>query len=313
NGIDDRLAMDVDVSPEEVAFLTYDDMKMGVWTAFHRESEYASGKASSAEYDAPIEIQKQKLDTRIEKSGKLNGDAQTTFAATRDGLRVAPFALFSRLRVDKVTDAAGHPRSFIQEEKNDDPAFAVILPKALAAGETFTVHTTYSGKDAILNEGDGNYFPIARDDWYPNTTFGDYADYEMAFSVPKGLNMVASGTLLTEINEGGASISTWKTEVAEPVAGFNFGKFRKKEAKLDKTDYIVQSFANENPPSFVSALKNEVEGDLPSQGSHMTGMALGSMSTTSLMDKPLAEAQLAIGIYSNYFGPLPYKHLAMTQ
>ena len=46
--------------------------------------------------------------------------------------------------------------------------FAVILPKAPAAGDRFTVTTTYNGKEAVSNEGGGNYFPIARHNWYPN-------------------------------------------------------------------------------------------------------------------------------------------------
>ena len=46
--------------------------------------------------------------------------------------------------------------------------FAVILPKALAAGEQFTITTEYEGKEAVTNEGGGNYFPVARDNWYPS-------------------------------------------------------------------------------------------------------------------------------------------------
>ena len=79
-------------------------------------------------------------------------------------MRVVPFNLFRSLRVRKVTTSDGQPLSFIQEDKNDDPQFAVILPKALAAGEQFTIITEYEGKDAVTNEGGGNYFPVARDE-----------------------------------------------------------------------------------------------------------------------------------------------------
>ena len=37
------------------------------------------------------------------------------------------------------------------------------------------------------------------------------------------------------------------------------------------------------------------------------------MSTTGMLDKALAEAELSVRLYSDYFGPLPYKHLAVTQ
>jgi Peptidase family M1 domain len=52
---------------------------------------------------------------------------------------------------------------------------------------------------------------------------------------------------------------------------------------------------------------------LPSQGSHTSVAALGNMSTTPLLKKALAEAQVAVQLYSNYFGPAPYQQLAVTQ
>jgi len=80
-----------------------------------------------------------------------------------NGVRVVPFDLFGTLRVQKVTTESGEPLNFIQEDKKDDPDFFVILPKALAQGEKFTIVTSYSGKDAIVNERNGNYYPVARE------------------------------------------------------------------------------------------------------------------------------------------------------
>jgi len=42
-------------------------------------------------------------------------------------------------------------------------------------------------------------------------------------------------------------------------------------------------------------------------------VALGTMSTTSLNKKSLAEAELAVQLYSDYFGPSTFKHLQLTQ
>src|SRR5205807_1499731 len=97
------------------------------------------------------------------------------------------------------------------EDKNDDPDFAVILPRALAKGERFTIRTKYSGKDAIQHTGGGNYFPVARTNWYPSQSFGHYSTYDMSFSIPKGLTMVASGTLVRDVAEGNQDLSTWKS------------------------------------------------------------------------------------------------------
>ena len=37
--------------------------------------------------------------------------------------------------------------------------------------------------------GNDNYYPIARENWYPSSSegLGDYATYHMTFHVPKGL------------------------------------------------------------------------------------------------------------------------------
>lgn len=148
------------VEPEEVEFVTYDDSKLGVWAAFHVSDEYKSGKATGSETNGVLHIERQQLDTTIEKSANLIGKATTTFVSRVNGLRVVPFDLFRTLRVQSVTADGGQSLSFIQEDKKDDADFAVILPKALAVGEKYTITTSYSGKEAISNEGGGNYFEI---------------------------------------------------------------------------------------------------------------------------------------------------------
>src|SRR5215475_15714487 len=134
-----------------------------------------------------------------------NTKATTTLVSLVDGLRVLLFDLYSPLRVRSVLDEKQQPLSFIQEDKNDDADYSVILPKALELGEKYTITTEYDGKDAIRNEGGGNYYPIARDDWYPNTIFGglgQYTSYDMTFRIPKGMKMAATGVLVSDSNEG---------------------------------------------------------------------------------------------------------------
>lgn len=309
------------VEPEEVALMTYDDNKWGIWAAFHYAKEVAVGKASSSERNSLIQIEKHQLDITIDKGGHIDGTATTTFVAQRNGARVVPFALFPTLRVQNVGDTTGQSLAFIQEDKNDDPDFNVVLPKALNAGDQFTITTRYNGKDAITNEGGGNYYvnESARASWYPNSTFGDYAHYVMKLRVPKGLHMVASGTLVGEVTEGNQNVTEWKTEVPQAVAGFNFGKFKRQEARVEKDGgYLVESYADESEPDVVRSIRQQIDlDDLaggPGMGSPMSNNhALGSMSTVGMAKKALAEAQLSMGLYSDYFGPSPYKRVAMTQ
>jgi hypothetical protein len=305
------------VSPEEVELVTYDEAKIGTWAAFHLSSEYREGIATGSQKNALVHIEHQQLDTTIEKSANLSGKAVTSFVALSNGIRVIPFDLFATLRVQSVTGEGGQSLSFVQEDKKDDADFAVILPKPLAKGDKYTITTMYGGKDAISNEGGGNYYPVAREDWYPNNanfSLGEYAAYDMTFRIPKGMKVAATGTMLSESNDGGQNVSVWKSEVPQTVAGFNFGKFKVQEARLTKPEYLVQSFANEEPPSWVSGLQHAVDNDLPTQDPRsLPGVAVGNMNTTGLLKKALADGELSIELYSDFFGVPPFKHVSLTQ
>jgi hypothetical protein len=308
------------VAPEEVEFFTYDENKLGIWAAFHYSEEYKNGTASSDEKNSTIQIEHQEIDTTIEKNANLIGKATTTFVSQVDGLRVVPFDLFPSLRMQSVT-SGGQALAFIQEDKNQDADFAVILAKPMAKGERYTITTSYSGKEAVRNEGGGNYYPVARQDWYPNIAgggLGQFASYDLTFRIPKGMKIAATGTLVSEKNEGNENVSVWKSAVPEAVAGFNFGRFKEQEAKLNKPDYLVQSYANENPPDWVQSILNSVNGAIPQQksvfgGASVPTVAMGSMSTTPMLKQALSQGEAAVQLYTNFFGELPFKRLAITQ
>jgi hypothetical protein len=307
------------VEPEEVCFSTFSESNSGIWYAGHLASE--QGDASGSQVNAPIDVKKQVIDAEVEKSGSLHAKVTTTIAALRAGIRVVPLSLFRNFRVSSVVDASGQPLQFVmeevawnREESDDSENFNVILPKPLVAGETFTFTTIYGGKEAITNEGGGNYFPVARHDWYPSPRRGDYAEFEITLRVPKGMKAAATGTLLNEANENGQNVSRWRSEAPISVAGFNFGRFKTMQEKA-ADGMIVQSFANEEPPDWVSGLKHAVQDNIGRgiSGNHAETVALGSMDTTSLMKKPLAEGQLAIQLYTDFFGPTSFKNVALTQ
>lgn len=291
---------------EQVGLMTYDESKYGVWAAFPL-SGHEKGRG------AHIHIEHQVLETTIEKNAFLTGKATTTFEVRVNGSRVIPFELFHPLRVQSVM-AEKQPLFFVQENKDEDANFSVILPKVFNAGDKLTITISYSGKEAVVDEGGGNYYPVAREDWYPSAGLGDLATYDMTFRIPKGMKIAATGELVSDSNDGGQNVTVWKSEAPQTFAGFNFGRFKVEEARLTKPEYLVQSFANQDPPSWVEGLKRMSEDNLPNMGSHMgSGMSLGSMNTTALIKKALAEGELATQIYTEYFGPSSFKRLAITQ
>jgi len=299
----------------QVSLRTYDENKAGLWALFNVSEQ------QGRHFGKPIRIEHQQLETTIEKNGNLSGKATTTLFSERNGLRVVEFNLFRPLRVESV-QAEGQPLFFIQEDKDADGDFAVILPKTLAQGETYTVSTNYAGKGAVINEGGGNYFPVARENWYPSnpgSRFGEFVSYDMTFRIPDDMKMAATGILVSDRNEAGQNVTVWKSEAPQAVAGFSFGKFKVEEAKLTKPVYLIQSFANQEAPSWVEEFQRKAQGEgLPRNDSghgmsRPVEMAVGSMSTTGLNKKALAEGELAVQLYTDYFGPSLFTHMQLTQ
>jgi hypothetical protein len=291
------------VAPEEVQLFSWADNKEGIFAGHYLSPSYRSPQRRPSLPGTWIDIEHQLLKTAIEPNGELTGDATTTFVSMLDGLSAVPLSLFPTLRVSSVTTADGAPLSFIQESKEEDADFWVVLPKPLAKGEKLTIHTLYKGKDAVSAEGADNFFPVARDNWYPNGLgFKDYATYDMTFSVHKRMQLVATGDFVAEAVEGDRTVSKWKAEYPLSVAGFNLGLFKRDEGKA--LDYTVVALANKTSSDSTTELR---------QLAQQFNLPMGSLDTTSANKMALTEAQLALQLFTDYFGPISLKRVHMTQ
>lgn len=303
-------------TPEEVALLSYGETDGGLWTAFHREEEYKKGTASNSEDNRLIDITRHEIDAAI-KGTHLAVTDRLTFRNLRAGTRVVPFELFRSLRVTRVQDANGNDMSFVQEGKNEDSDFGVIMPTALDAGQTYQLTIQYDGDEALRDSGGGNYILIPRSTWYPgnaNTLFAeDRAIFDMTFRYPKNVTFVGTGAPTgPESREGDVTVAKWssgQTELA--VAGFNYGRFKKKVISDKESGYDIEFYANTEVPDELKDIQNTIDR-LESQGLK-TMTTLGSISTTAMADAALADAQNASRIFNAYFGKLPYSRIAMSQ
>jgi Peptidase family M1 domain len=291
------------VSPEEVELMNWNDWGESIPLAFHRAAEYRNGAANGNEANAPYRILTESLDVFIEKNGYLAGVATVAVQAQQDGVAVVPLDLYPTLRVTLAETAKGEVLDYVQEKKEDDPDFGVVLAKALNKGESQTLRITYGGKDVVMNEGGANYYPVARESWYPNASsgLGNYATYRMLFHVPKGLELLATGTKVSESGDGKVTTTEWKTDVPLAVVGFNLGKFTMKEAKVEGKlgdNLTIDAYANTTPPDDFA---------------QMAGGVLGSLSTTSMLPVQLNQGEVAARLYTNYFGPLPFARVQLTQ
>jgi hypothetical protein len=303
-------------TPEEIALFSYGETDGGMWTAFHREDEYKKGTASSSEDNRLIDITRHEMDAAI-KGTHLAVTDRLTFRNLHAGTRLVPFELFRTLRVSRVQDADGNDLSFIQESKDEDSDFAVIAAKPLEAGQSYQFTIQYDGDGALRDSGGGNYILIPRSTWYPgnaNTLFAeDRAIFDMTFRFPKSVTFVGTGAPTgPEAKEGDLTVAKWssgKTELA--VAGFNYGRFKKKMISDKESGYDVEFYANTEVPDELKDIQNQIDRIEAQGGKTMT--TLGSISTTAMADPALADAQNASRIYNAYFGKLPYTRIAMTQ
>lgn len=302
-----------EVAPEEVALIKWDSTNdtETIPLAFHRAAEYTNGTASGNEHNATYKILHQDLDVSIEKNGFLTSLTTAEIEAEQDGVAVIPLDLYPTLRVSQVTSGKGDALDWVQESKDQDSDFGVVLVTPLKKGESTTVKIAYGGKDVVMSEGGQNYYPIgeAREDWFPNSSqgLGDYATYHMLFHVPKGLQLIATGTLVNQSNEGKITTTEWKTETPLPVVGFSLGEFETKEATIGTPlsgQLTVDAYANKARPDFVSSFARELEDN---------DVSMGTFDTTPMLNNELSQGQAAAAIYTSYFGPLPFPHIALTQ
>ncbi len=290
------------VSPEEVLLSSYGDTDFGRWTAFHRADEYAKGTVSSNEDHRIYDITHHDVDTVI-RGAKLTCSDTITIRGLDAGARVLPFSLFPTLRVSHVRNEQGRDLDFVQESKNEDADFGVILPEPLEVGKTFKLNIEYAGSDALIDIGNGNFFLIPRSTWYPNnegTAFGDRATFDTTYHYPKNKILIGTGTVTAPAapeENGNGLLAKWSSgEVAVAVDAFNYGDFKKREVLDSTTGYNIEFFANESTPNFMRGAEE-----------------LGSMNTMGMASSMLADAQNATRLYDAYFGKLPFNRLALTQ
>jgi Peptidase family M1 domain len=281
-----------EVAPEEVRLGIWNDWGWSWPAAFHLAREYATSTASSREENSTFKVDHEDLDTSIEKSGFLGGSAVLHLHALVDGLAVVPLTLFPTLRVSKVEGDHGEDLDFVQEKKEEDSEFGLILSHPLKKGEATVVHITYGGKDAVRSVGNNNFDPIARESWFPNggIGFGGYTTYKMLFHTPKDLQLIATGNKIHDDVDGKIRTTEWDSKVPLPVAGFHLGQFAEKDDKTP-SGLAVSAYANTELPDW----------------------AHGGYATTTMLPVELSEGTAAAQIYESYFGKLSFDHLALSQ
>lgn len=183
-----------------------------------------------------FEPKKYTLEARLTQPGlRLSGKARIDLVPVVAGSRAVELTLPEDFQVERVTDAGGQALFF----HRNDSGLTVILPQAVAAGETPAVVVEYSGRPI---EKDFNLTTLAyTEHWFPHAGLADRATYEATFRWPKGFGLVASGRRLDGGDE--ADGTHWERRSLEvPSQGFSFevGHF---DVETARAGHIQVTFA----------------------------------------------------------------------
>jgi hypothetical protein len=145
----------------------------------------------------------------------IDGRTRIDLLCGSDGRRVVTLELFSDLEVRSVRDGDGRDLEWFR----DDEYVHVALAETIGAGKRFSLDVEYGG--VILDELDKGIYRM-RDtvSWYPHVGTYDRATYEATLRWPKKYELLASGRIVDQGEEGGFA---WQERVLDiPVFGFSF-------------------------------------------------------------------------------------------
>jgi len=311
---------------EDTLFLVADPARGGFWYVCDRQGEVTRGKALPAK--RLTDALDYHVETEIARDTDVKGTATVRFKVLVPGLRFVPLFLLPELRISEASyalETAGaepvwKPLPFIQEAEKEDADAAVVFPEPLAKGATALLRISYAGDEVLEDGGDKNYYVAARASWYPNLGISsDMAQFELVYRVPAGNEVISVGRKLDERTEGETVITTWKTDAPAQVAGFNYGRFKKLEQVDATSGLTIQVFTNPGTPDVIRELKGffRTEGALDDDGVGYVDTGgdgpLGTVNTARLAEAAMADALNSARLFATWFGPLPQKHVAVTQ
>jgi len=301
------------LSPEEITVGRWQDVGIRIfdtWLSFPAGGHTAAEAFSNPVAREDFLIKSYKINASVTGGAELSATTTVTFEPRVAGERALLFELDSNLRTTAVKDAQGASLAFFQpRDPKDRPQsygdyIAVVLPAPLQAGAPLTLEFAYAGKRVIRQVGTGNYFCQSYG-WYPTrpSSFATRADFEINFRTPKKYTLVATGVRQNETVDGDVKISTWKSDLPLAVAGFAFGDYKVVTEKVE--DIEIEVYANRTADDFLHEVQMLFE-------SGRTMGAVGELTPASMAPTMAIELANTVKLFQAYFGPYPYKRLALT-
>ncbi|HEX9760968.1 MAG TPA: hypothetical protein VGA40_08610, partial [Candidatus Acidoferrales bacterium] len=314
------------LNPEEIAvgrWQTYGPLRMAdTWTSFPRGKRTVAEawKVPTALEDVPPD--NYEISATVTSGAELRAVARFEVKSQWEGERVLNFLLDSNLRATSVKDAAsGQALPFVQPAERKDRIqsygdyISVFLPAPLAAGQTVKLEFEYAGRRVVRSMGPGVFFAQSFG-WYPTrSNFAMRSNFHMTFRSPRRYAFVATGQKVSETTDGGDLVTEWKSEKPMAVAGFAFGDVKIEKAKAGEVE--IEIYANRQPDDQMREILRITEGGMAdtsrsSAERESSGVALGNMSPAAMSGQIATDMVQSLRVFENYFGPYPYKRLAVS-
>jgi hypothetical protein len=231
-------------------------------------------------------ISEYRLETVVHGDLSMSAQAKFQYRASREDGRAIGLELSSYLRVTAAR-IDGQPAEFFQHALEGQRRTTGPAPILLAAAEPLSadavheVEISYEGT-VVRRTVTGNYFVDERSTWYP-FLLPMHATFDLKFHCPESLRVASTGELVSEEVAGGIRTIHRKTQVPEPLAGFNLGDYE--TSTLEHGRYRIELFANK--------LGNS---------SQLLGQAASILDNYTARWLPLNIHSLAISPIEGYFG-----------
>ncbi len=162
-------------------------------------------------------------------------------------LRSLAFDISRRMRILSAR-IDGQPAEGFQREamranllRGPDNEVFLVLPAApLERGRRYEVEFELEGS-VISEAGNRVYYVGARGNWYPNRPM-QFAAYDLTFRYPKTFNLVATGEVAEDREEGQWRVTRRRTSAPVRLAGFNLGDYQR--TVVTRGGYTVEVYAN---------------------------------------------------------------------
>jgi Peptidase family M1 domain len=268
------------------------------------------------------------INTHLADNADLSATARATVQPRYTGEPILLFALDSNLRLSSVKDGEGRSLEFFQARERKEHSqshgdyVAVVLKEPTRVGQSEVLEFQYGGKHVVVKVGSGNFF-CQSFGWYPTVfagepgvdTFAFRSNFDLTFRNPKKYSLVATGNKISDSIDGKQLITNWKSEIPLATAGFAFGDYKITTEKVG--DVEVQVYANKEPDDLLTSIQRAFNNPLsdlthaPATGSNTT-VSLSNLTPAALGKTISTETANTLRVFQSYFGPYPYKQLAVT-